>query len=151
MAWNEIPYVADGQPLSASWLNLLVENVNLLRGAMTIPGAMFEGWKYQGIHQDYYYAVRHKHRWLTGLMDYGHDLVGGGGDVDDFKIYYGNQLVYHDGTPGNDYETFTADLDAITPPLVYGAVYIVKVEYSFKNESGNIQMFYMWETSEVDA
>lgn len=131
MAWTAPPTFTDGNVLSASQLNVLVEDLNYLRGLVAGASMPFPGF-YTTDGGSYYVPLRHVYNTLEIKFE--------GVNLDDIRIYYGATEVYHDGDP--DTGVYTIDL---TPfGLVANAFYRVRIELSMTG-GGWIQWWWLGE------
>ncbi len=129
----------DGNILSASQLNSLVQRVNALEDGAVGVNLGFAEVTLTRTHQDVYYQVTHKYRWL-------HLRFVEGNDKTSLRIYYNTTLVYT--SPGNG-GTFAVNVDLSGFGLSVGTLYRVRARWGEEAGSGTtITLTYMVESNE---
>lgn len=120
MSYTTIPTLADGQVLTASWLNLLADNANFLSGLGGIPNLAFSHVA-TSTGQSLYWHIRHRHRYLYVLVSFVNN-------ADYFNVKYNGTTVYTNGDPSGT-PTIKCDLNSLG--LTTGAWYTVQVDCGF--------------------
>lgn len=120
MSYTTIPTLADGQVLTASWLNLLADNANFLNSLGGVPNLAFSHVA-TSTGQSLYWHIRHRHRYLYVLVSFVNN-------ADYFNVKYNGTTVYTNGDPSGT-PTIKIDLNALS--LTVGNWYVVQVDCGF--------------------
>ena len=134
MAYTSISTVADGDILTASYLNTLAANANYLGGLGGLPNVGFVQWRTSNA-GSLYVHMRHRHRYLKAYYETTNSAC------DFIKIYYNNVLVLNDGDP-DAAQTYSIDLNP--QGLTVGIYYEIRVETAFTG-TGELRFKIMWE------
>lgn len=129
----------DGNVLSASQLNNLVQRVNALEDGAIGVNLGFAEITLTGANQNAYYLLTHKFNWL-------HLRFTEGNDKTFLRIYYDSTLVYTSpGSGGN----FSVNVNLSGFGLSIGALYRVRARWGEEAGSGTtITLSYMVESNE---
>ena len=136
MSYTTIPNLADGQVLTASWLNLLADNANFLNSLGGIPNLAFSHVA-TSTGQSLYWHMRHRHRYLYVLVSFVNN-------ADYFNVKYNGSTVYTNGDPSGT-PTIKIDLNPLS--LTVGNWYVVQVDCGFVGGSSmDLKLIYEFPT-----
>lgn len=116
MPYQTPPTFVDGQKISALQLNILSSDIEFLNGVMAGPNIPFQSITWDAYSGEHTWYIRHRHRYLHYSFQIAND------PADDVKIYYNGVQVFHDGAPGEGFQTSYRDLNAYgtwTPGVWY--------------------------------
>ncbi len=133
MAYTSISTVADGDILTASYLNTLASNANYLGGLGGLPNVAFRQIRTSSAGSTFFH-MRHRHRYLKAYYE--------STNCDYIKIYYNGTQVMNDGDP-DAAQTYSIDLNALT--LTVGNWYEIEVQTAFVG-TGELKLKIMWES-----
>lgn len=106
MPYTTPPTFVNGQIVSAAQLNILSDDIEFLNGIMAGPNIPFQSITWDTNSGEHTWYVRHRHRYLHYSFSITSD------PADDVKIYYNGVQIFHDGAPGEGYQTSYRDLNA---------------------------------------
>ena len=132
MPYTAIATVADGDILTASYLNTLGANANYLGGLGGLPNVAFRQLRTSDAGSTFFH-MRHRHRYLKAYYE--------STNCDYIKIYYNGSQVMNDGDP-DAAQTYSMDLNALT--LTIGNWYEIEVQTAFVG-TGELKLKVMWE------
>lgn len=121
MPYTTPPTFVDGQYASATQLNDLSDNIEFLNGVMAGPNISFQSITWDTNSGEHTWYMRYRHRYLHYSFQIASD------PADDVKIYVNGTLVFHDGAPGEGFQTSYVDLNSLG--LTVGNWYPVRFEY----------------------
>lgn len=121
MPYTTPPTFVNGQVISAAQLNILGDDIEFLNGVMAGPNIPFQSITWDTNSGEHTWYVRHRHRYLHYSFQIAND------PADDVKIYVNNSLVFHDGSPGEGFQTSYVDLNPLG--LTVGVWYPIRFEY----------------------
>lgn len=129
----------DGNVLSASQLNSLIERVNALAGGAVGVNLGFAEIVLTRTNRDAYYLLTHKFNWL-------HLRFTEGNNKTSLRVYYDSTLVYTSpGSGGN----FAVNVNLSSFGLTIGALYRVWARWGEEDSSGTtLTLSYMVESNE---
>lgn len=135
MAYTSISTVADGDILTASYLNTLASAANYLSGLGGLPNVAFRQLRTSSAGSTFFH-MRHRHRYLKAYYE--------STNCDYIKIYYNGTQVMNDGDP-DAAQTYSMDLQTLIPSLVVGNWYEIEVQTAFVG-TGELKLKIMWES-----
>ena len=133
MSYEAITPVADGDTLTAFWLNKLAQNANYLGGLGALPTIAFRQVRTSSAGSTFFH-MRHQHRYLKAYYE--------STNCDYIKIYYNGTQVMNDGDP-DAAQTYSMDLNALG--LTVGNWYEVELQTAFVG-TGELKFKIMWES-----
>lgn len=143
MSYVSVATKADGDILTAAFLNQLADNAQFLAGIASQINIPFVGeTTVAGGNFTYKYRIRHQHRYLHYLIA---QITSTSDNID---IYYDGGSIFNDG--GDRTATYTwsghVDLDSTPGGLVAGDFYEVYVDVTQKTGSGVTRLYYLLES-----
>lgn len=131
--------LADGDILTAAWLNQLSACVSFLGGVAGAPNPGFPAWHTTSDADSVrYYHIRHSGRYL-------HVRAVPTGGCDYVKVYYNGVQVLNDGSPSVPV-TYHIDLNPFGFTL--GSLYPVQINTHFSG-SGSFDLQIFWENDDA--
>lgn len=143
MAYVPLASKADGDILTAAYLNQLADNAAFLEGIASAVNVPFvTETTVAGGNFTYKYKIRHMHRYLH------YYIAQTASTSDNIDVYYDGGSIYNDGGDRTAPYAWSGhvDLDATPGGLVVGDFYEVYVDVTQKTGSGISTLWYLLES-----